>query len=551
MIELETLEPAPVDPRANQEAVVTRDGVRLATDVYLPDAPGPWPTILVRLPYDKNGRYTFMPQLAPHVSRRGYAFVAQDVRGRFRSGGETRPFVHEPEDGYDTIEWIIQQEWSNGDVGMFGDSYYGFTQWAAVASRHPALRAIVPRVTCADLGGWLQAGVDPLYGGQYLAEVWTDNLMHTWPIDWAHRPLSEVFDPGMEAIGTRSRGLDDLLDQHRNGGALNPFPESHPFEVLNVPTLHVVGWFDNISRDSMRDYTALTTDPRTAHLQYLLADSTDHENYRLSDVPISDELNHDQNDAALERMIPGYLYPALDFFDVFLAKRNEAEALPRVRWHLSNGEWQESDAWPPPGSSKLRLFLGDASAATVGQGSLSLLRPETESTATWEHDPHNLVPSTVENPFAFLYEYPDESEVAERPDVALFVSEPLDQRLDLAGPGHAYVSINHDGPSAHIFVKVIDLAPDGRALMLLRGQVAIDTSDKGTLTEVYLGHTGYRMQPGDRIGMLVSSSDFPLYLAHPGTDESPWFATTTSPRQQQLSAGGLDPSHLRLTVLNG
>ncbi|HMK91585.1 MAG TPA: CocE/NonD family hydrolase, partial [Thermoleophilia bacterium] len=96
---------APLDPAAEQVMVPMRDGVRLATDVYLPAAPragGRRPAVLVRLPYDKTGRYTFMPLLAPFVTERGYAFVVQDVRGKFRSEGETVPFVHEVEDGYDT-----------------------------------------------------------------------------------------------------------------------------------------------------------------------------------------------------------------------------------------------------------------------------------------------------------------------------------------------------------------------------------------------------------------------------------------------------------------
>ena len=121
-IALETLRPAPLDPAAEQVMVPMRDGVRLATDVYLPARPGPLPAVLVRLPYDKCGRYTFMPQCAPYFTERGYAFVVQDVRGKFRSEGETMPFMHEVDDGYDTLEWIVAQSWSDGLVGMFGDS---------------------------------------------------------------------------------------------------------------------------------------------------------------------------------------------------------------------------------------------------------------------------------------------------------------------------------------------------------------------------------------------------------------------------------------------
>jgi hypothetical protein len=172
-IELVSTGPAPVPPAARQVMVAMRDGVRLATDVYRPAGPGPWPAVLVRLPYDKDGRYTFMPWLAPRFTARGYVFVVQDVRGKFRSEGEARPFTNESADGYDTIDWVSRQDWCSGSVGMFGDSYYGYAQWCAVASGHPALRAIVPRVTCADLGTWLRGPVDPLYAATYLAQYWT------------------------------------------------------------------------------------------------------------------------------------------------------------------------------------------------------------------------------------------------------------------------------------------------------------------------------------------------------------------------------------------
>ena len=200
--------------------VPMRDGVRLATDVYLPDGAGPFPAVLVRLPYDKNGRYCWMPFLASHFIARGYAFVPQDVRGKFRSEGEPVAFVNEVPDGYDAIEWITRQPWSNGDVGMWGDSYYGFTQWAAVAAGHPALKAIVPRVTIADIDTWLE-GVTPLYGAHYLAEYWTDHNTHEWTPDWSQRPLAAVFDAAFEAIGRRSASFDYVLERSR-GRAQGP-----------------------------------------------------------------------------------------------------------------------------------------------------------------------------------------------------------------------------------------------------------------------------------------------------------------------------------------
>jgi len=116
----------PIDEFAEQAMVPMADGIRLATDVYLPRGgrvPERLPCVLVRLPYDKSAPFAFMPRLAAWFTERGYAFVAQDVRGRARSEGETFAFVHEVDDGAATLDWIVGQAWSNGVVGMFGDSY--------------------------------------------------------------------------------------------------------------------------------------------------------------------------------------------------------------------------------------------------------------------------------------------------------------------------------------------------------------------------------------------------------------------------------------------
>jgi predicted acyl esterase len=554
-VHVETLEPAPLDPSAEQVMVRMRDGVHLATDVYVPDGPGPHPVVLVRLPYDKCGRYTFMPLLAPHFTERGYAFVAQDVRGKYRSEGEVFPFVHEVDDGYDTIDWLAAQTWCDGTVGMFGDSYFGFTQWAAVASGHPALRAIVPRVTGADLANlvaWTGAGVPALYGYDYLAECWADKLIHDFTLDLSHRPLAELFDEAFAAIGARSAAFDaEMRREAGMGGAIDPFPMGHPFTRVDIPVLHSAGWFDNIAFASMHDYTALSSQADRAHLQYLIVDSTDHENYHLGDVPIGAEFDHDLSEAALERMIPIYLGPALDFFDVFLRGIGDAASIPRVRWHHGNDGWRTSPTWPPAGVRELKLFLADGESARRGPGggALAPSAPPAATSAHWTHDPSDLVPSTVENSFAFLYEYPDEREVEGRDDVVTFTSAPVSEPLDIAGPVAARLRLATTGPSMHVFVKLLDVAPDGAAHMLLRGQIQVDGPDSHELVTVDLNHLGYRLLPGHSLRLHVASSDFPLYVPHPGTGDNPWFATETATNAQTLFCGGEESSCLVLTVL--
>jgi uncharacterized protein len=553
------VEAAPLDPQAEQVMVPMRDGVRLATDVYLPEGPaargGRHPAVLVRLPYDKAGRYTFMPMLAPHVNERGYVFVVQDVRGKFRSEGETVPFIHEVEDGYDTLEWIVAQAWSDGSVVSFGDSYYGFTQWAGVASGHPALRAIVPRVTSADLAtfNWSGEGVTALYGADYLAHYWVDNPIYDFPVDWSVRPLAGVYDEAFAAIGARSRGFDLLLDREVRGRpSPDPYLGRHPFDRLRIPVLHAVGWFDNLAPDSMRDYTTLAGRPDRAGFNYLIADSNDHENYRLDDVPFTKADDHDTNDQSISDMIPVYLDPALDFFDAALA--GETERTARVRWHLGHVGWRDAEVWPPPGASEVRFFLAAAERATedpaAGRGGrLTRRREPASSVARWVHDPMDLVPSTVEDPFAFLFEFPDEREVEQRPDVLTFTSSPSAESLDLAGPAAAWLRADTTGPSLHLFAKLLDVGPDGAAHMLTRGQVVVPEPDPDRFIQIDLNHIAYRLLPQHSLRLQIASSDYPLYLPHPGTAENPWLATQSMANELTLLTGGDKPSFLSLRVL--
>lgn len=555
--EVITTEAGEVPASATQYMVRMRDGVHLATDVYLPDNTAPTQTVLVRICYDKNGRYTFMDRLAPYVTGRGYAFVVQDVRGKFRSEGTTMAFVHESHDGFDTLEWISNQPWSDGRVGMFGDSYYGFTQWAAVASGHRALRAIVPRVTSADLG-MVNGGryrspdggvedVDWFVSASYLSHFWLDELIHDYPIDIERRPLRDAFEPAFEALGKRSNSFDVVVPRKI---PLQVYPDGHPFDARPVPVLHSVGWFDNLQIPHMRDYVELMSRPEWAPFQYLIADSVDHENYHLALAPIEDHVEHDHivNDDALQRLMPLYLEPALEFFDVFLKGANPADSIPRVRWHLGHEGYHESTTWPPAGAHERRLFLGDLSSAGAGGGTLSDAAVAQSDAASWVHDPADLVPSAVENSFSYLYWYPDEAPTGLRDDVLVFTSAPLTTTLDLAGPVDLFARVSSSAPTTDIFCKLLDVDEEGHAHLIVRGQGRVLAPSPDRTSRIEMGHTGYRVQPGHRLRVHIASSDFPEYVPHPGTDENPWLAEDLRPCTQTLHADAVAPSYIRLTV---
>ena len=132
--------------------VPMRDGVRLATDAWIPAGRGPASVLLVRLPYSKDMTTLYAYGLIPNVFalvEAGYAVVYQDCRGTFRSGGEFVPMVNEPSDGADTVAWLLEQPWCDGNIGTYGASYLGFVQWAA-ACGSAQLKAIAPAITTTD-----------------------------------------------------------------------------------------------------------------------------------------------------------------------------------------------------------------------------------------------------------------------------------------------------------------------------------------------------------------------------------------------------------------
>ena len=537
---LETTGPGAVDPRAEQRMVPMRDGVTLATDVYLPDEGRPRPAVLVRLPYDKNGRYCWMPQIARHFTDRGYVFLVQDVRGKFRSGGEVNAFVHEIDDGYDTLEWITGQPWSDGAVGMWGDSYYGFVQWTAVASGHPALRAIVPRVTVADLFDWL-AAVTPLYGAHYLAQYWSDSLTHHWTPDWTHRPLCELFDDAFAAIGSRSIAFDRILAEERGQAGVDLYAGGHPFDRLRIPTLHGVGWFDNITPPHMLDYERLMADPerRRTSTSTRARPTTRTTGSRTS--PWARPTTTRRTTTRSSGCFPAISSP----------RSTSLTRSSRVAATLGPCRACAGISETTAGTSRRR----GRRRGRARRGSTSRRRAASEPTraypARWPGCTTRRIWSRRRSSTRSrsCSSTPTSRDVAARADVAVFTGQPLAEPLTLAGRVVAHLAVGSDGPSMCVHVKLVDVAPDGASHILLYGQELVDRPGDSAHVEVYLGHTGHRVLPGHRLRLQVASSDYPLYVPHPGTSESPWFAVETAVNHQRVLTGGPAPSHVSVTLL--
>lgn len=246
----------------------------------------------------------------------------------------------------------------------------------------------------------------------YFATHYVDADRYEWEPDWDRRPLRATFEQFFQQLGKRSPNFDGEFDGESR---FVPPPLKALLESPPVPILYTIGWFDNTAVWSWHDVRALSHDPRWAARLHLRLEAIDHENYWLGEAPIAPHDDHSGDPAALDRLLPRYLDPAIEFFDAVLGRSGDLAALPRVRYEVCHGEWRESDVWPPRQASDLQYYLASGPSAR-----LTAEPPPGEGLLWWTHDPSDLVPSVGANPFAALFDRSDLRSVGQREDVLGF-----------------------------------------------------------------------------------------------------------------------------------
>ncbi|MEZ5298294.1 MAG: CocE/NonD family hydrolase [Ilumatobacteraceae bacterium] len=263
-----------------------------------------------------------------------------------------------------------------------------------------------------------------------------------------------------------------------------------------------IGWWDNCAPWQWDDHDLFASDPAWTANEYLLLEPIDHENYDHADLPIGPHNDHALDPAVLDAVLPRAVGPALDFFDVFVRGFGDPAGVPRVRFAIAGEPGvRTADTWPPAGARTASWFPtvdGRLAPESPGDGEL-----------TWVHDPDDPVPSPVENAFAYLAEWPDERALAERDDVLCFESAVLDDDLTLAGPVSFGATVVSTGRECDVFVRLCDVAPDGSAHLIARGQRTVHDATAPCRVEVPMGHTGYLLRAGHALRLTIASSDAP------------------------------------------
>ncbi|KAJ5371471.1 uncharacterized protein N7496_007563 [Penicillium cataractarum] len=539
-------------PLAKEFHIPTRDGVTLATDVYLPpNLDGPkLSAIFVRTPYDKSSDYTSLKHEAKYYMSRGYAFISQDVRGKHRSTGETLPYTYDVNDAYDTVEWITQQPWSNGRVGVTGVSYYGFTAWAAVASGHPAIKAAVPQATSVDMGArhvasrW-QQDVPSLSSVNDLLQIWTNNNGYLAAIDWAADTAQNVVGKAGDVLGKNISATKMLGERIYHQGWFNPYGDRHPYHTTNIPILHWQNWYDpGLAPAGMRDWRHFRS-LANRNLHYLRANSADHAAFLLENVGDSSKIAY-MNEDARERRISDECGEVADFFDEFVNEIRPQVPRVRARWHLGHVGWQSSTEYPPP-CHPVKFTLSSTKSDIGYQMLMNEEITNLATTLSWVHDPNSPVPTSfdVEALWYLLAAYPDEREMANRDDVLTFRTEPFAENFDFCGQPTLQLDLDFLGPSTHLFAKLQDVYPDGTTHPISFGRAVIDKR-MGPEVLLLLDDNAYRVQRGHRLQLQIQSSDFPIFIVHPGTEENPWIASKKEKSEHRIRIGGVGGASLSL-----
>jgi putative CocE/NonD family hydrolase len=473
------------------------------------------------------------------------AFVAQDTRGHNQSGGHLAPF-DEANDGWDTLEWITSQPWSDGTTAVFGESYVGFSAIAAAGCGHPSVRAAALRNTGTDIGGdWIRhQGVLRLeFVLRWALAAWSGPENVAPEFNFAKRPLDQIARGLVPSLGANES--PDVLDAWASGGRSAVGPRWPTLiDQLRVPVHLTTGWWDLFVRGAVRDWSRLSARPGVE--SRFVADVTDHAGRDWSDGPTVDPL---ADFTALADRMPEILNSEIAFLRRQLLGVDDGPAAV-ASWMLTHAGMRTSDSWPPPNVETVTLHLVDGGHAGRGPegGGLSTRSDRIPIQSRWRHDPSNLVPALEGDTVEGWFRRPDERQTQVRPDVLTFTSDRERTPIDLAGAVTANLVIQAPPAGGHVMAKLCDVRPDGEAQKVAEGAMALVPAGDGLLASVDLGHTGYRIRPGHRLRLEVSSSAFPRYAPHPGTTEDPWTATACRPADLSLVTGS-GGSTLSLSVL--
>jgi uncharacterized protein len=552
----------PVMPTRAENAVKIkmRDGVELVADIVRPADDVKHPVILERTPY---GRESLSQLEGEWWAKRGYVHIVQDVRGRNDSEGEWKPFVHERKDGYDTIDWIARQSWSDGKVGMIGGSYVGSVQWSAAVEAHPALKCIVPQVSPPDpfFNFPIDHGVPMLFGALWWSNFVKDKKVPAIPETpkdvekLKTLPLLKVDD---EVLGRDIPFYDEWLEKQTPSA----FADANYMADMNkvkIPVLYISGWWDGDGIGTKLNWARMRA---LGHKdQWLIYGPWTHlfnSTSRMGDV--------DYGPGAIMDLDSIYLR----FFDTWLKnKQVNWEKQPKVRVFVTGlNQWRELSDWPDARSREMTLFLSSTGRANgiASVGELVAAAPKNQTPDRYTYDPAAVqISKELKNIKDFGDLLASASTVVKidpkETSVLIYRTAPMSEPLEIGGPIELDLHFSTSAKDTDFFASIVDIDEKGtmRAIAIpgkIRAQYLSGWDKPSLLTpgRVYkatieLWDTAHQVKQGHRLAVIISSAGFPNYARNLNTGEPILNATRMIAAQQTIYHDAMRPSALRFRVL--
>jgi putative CocE/NonD family hydrolase len=529
----------------------TRDGTVLAADVYLPRPEGRYPVLLQRTPYDKTLPAIGLMADPLRLAGAGYAVVVQDTRGRWSSGGEFELFRDEVDDGHDAVEWCAAQPWSNGRVGMYGVSYVGMTQWYAAMARPPHLVTIIPALAASSAhNGWTHRGGAFELGFNLSLTLLFFLLDTAAKAGASAQRISEIVAaiddlPGSFArLPTRDQPAlaelapyyFDWLDHPDDDAFWEAWKVEDAYERLEVPALHIGGWYDIFLDGTIRNFVGMRAQgatPRARRGQKLVIGPWSHGIPWLAN-PVGDvDFGHMSTGAAAELEAL-----QLRWCDYWLKGiDNGVLEEPPVRIFVMGANvWRDEHEWPLARTRWETWFFhsGGKANSLDGDGALTRTPPAAEPADSYVFDPRDPVPTRggglccspgYNQGGAF-----DQRCVEARDDVLVYSTEPLETDLEVTGPLRVTLWAASSAPDTDWTAKLVDVGPDGFARNIsdgiLRARYRDSFAEPSLLEpqatyryEIRLPDTSNVFRAGHRIRVEISSSSYPRFDRNPNTGE--------------------------------
>jgi uncharacterized protein len=555
-------------------AVPMRDGVILRADVLHPKSAGPFAVLVYRTPYGKEHALKDYTTFV-HAVERGYAVVVQDVRGRYDSAGEFMPYQHEGKDGYDTIEWAAKQSWSNGSVGTFGLSYPGAVQWLAAVENPPHLKAMVPAMTFSSAQNFFYAG--GTWDMSWIEWIWNNIAPDARIKKNVPGPRTEA-----EAEAAWKRDSDKMLRElplselaELKGLApyyyewlRHPYDDAwwdwcdlrNKYDRVHAAVLNFSGWYDD-------NYGPEGATTNFAGLLKSRAGQADPQTHLLIGPWVHGVDSTAKTKSGERRFAPSaainYDEVVLRWLDHYVrGMNNGVEKEKPVRYYaMGTNQWRDADTWPPSGTATSYYLEVPTSPSRRSTG-INELTTETPKSGR----AFGVLTSRTDDPVVNRYSSSgahDYRDLSKRKDVLTFDSAPLVRDLDVSGHIEANMFIACDCQDMDLWVRLLDVAPDGTAFNLMNPGLDVLRASYRDLKhgrqllkrdEIYELHltnliTSNVFRKGHRIRVQISGSFFPNFSRNLQTGELEGVSAKTRKANIRIYHDKTHPSRIILPVI--